>query len=219
MQNNAMSFIPDWPVLVNYTIACVILFATPGPDMSLFLARTVTGGRRAGMASMIGANLGCLIHSALAALGLSALINASPAAFGVMKIIGALYLLWLAADAIRNGSSLSIRDEARREAPFWRTLLVGITVNLSNPKVVLFYVTFLPLFVSADDPAAAGKLFFLGAYLVIVSVPLAALLIFGAERAIDTLRRKPAIMRGIDWAFAGVFGFFALTILMAEAKK
>ena len=171
------------------------------------------------MASMLGANAGCLIHSAAAALGLSALINASPAAFGLMKIIGALYLLWLAFDALRNGSSLNVREEEHRETPFWKTFFIGITVNLSNPKVVLFYVTFLPLFVSADDPAAAGKLFFLGAYLVIVSVPLAALLILVAEKVVHALKRKPAIMRAIDWIFAGVFGFFAVTILTAEAKK
>ena len=214
-----MGFIPDSATLLQYSIACLILFATPGPDMSLFLSRTVTGGRSAGMASMIGANTGCILHSVLAAAGLSAIIAASPAAFNVMKVIGALYLVWLAVDAIRNGSALSISGERKAAAPFWKTLLVGITVNLSNPKVVLFYITFLPLFVEANDPNARGKLFFLGIYLVVVSVPLAALMILGAERLIGVLKRKPLIMRGIDWLFASVFGFFAVSILLAEAKK
>ena len=72
--------------------------------MSLFLAKTVAGGRRAGMAAFTGASLGCVVHSALAAFGLSALIAASPTAFLALKMIGATYLLWLAVDAVWRGS-------------------------------------------------------------------------------------------------------------------
>jgi threonine/homoserine/homoserine lactone efflux protein len=143
----------------------------------------------------------------------SALLAASETAFLMLKIVGALYLLWLAVDAVRNGSALNLKDEAKREVSFGATFLLGLGINLTNPKVVLFFVTFLPQFVQAGDPHAAEKLVFLGLYFVAFSTPLAALLIFGAERVIATLREHPRMMRAIDYSFAGLFSAFALKIL------
>jgi threonine/homoserine/homoserine lactone efflux protein len=208
-----MTFLPETSVLLTYSVAVFVLFITPGPDMSLFLAKTVSGGRRAGLASMLGAMAGCCVHTLLAALGVSALLAASETAFLMLKIVGALYLLWLAVDAVRNGSALNLKDEAKREVSFGATFLLGLGINLTNPKVVLFFVTFLPQFVQAGDPHAAEKLVFLGLYFVAFSTPLAALLIFGAERVIATLREHPRMMRAIDYSFAGLFSAFALKIL------
>ena len=102
-----MAFLPEPGVLLAYSLACFVLFVTPGPDMSLFLAKTLQGGREAGLASMLGAMAGCCVHTLLAALGLSALLAASAAAFTALKVVGALYLLWLAVDAVRHGSALT----------------------------------------------------------------------------------------------------------------
>ncbi|HEY8566074.1 MAG TPA: LysE family translocator [Beijerinckiaceae bacterium] len=213
-----MTFLPDASTLALYSLACFTLFVTPGPDMSLFLAKTVAGGRRAGMASMMGAQLGACLHTLLAALGVSALLAASATAFFVLKVVGALYLLWLALDALRHGSALSVNGTATDEVPFWRTFLLGLGVNLTNPKVVLFFVTFLPQFVQADDPNAAGKLVFLGLYFVVFTLPLCALLILGAERVLKALQQRPRVLRAIDYAFAGWFSAFAVKILAASAR-
>jgi threonine/homoserine/homoserine lactone efflux protein len=213
-----MTFLPDPAVLLAYSLACFVLFITPGPDMSLFLAKTVSGGRQAGLAAMLGAMAGCCVHTLLAALGLSALLAASATAFTILKIIGALYLLWLAVDAIRHGSALSLRDEAPAEVSVRRTFLLGVGINLTNPKVVLFFVTFLPQFVSADDPHAAGKLLFLGLYFIAFSAPLAALLILSAEHVIALLKSRPRVLRVIDYTFAGLFGVFALKILTTQGR-
>ena len=213
-----MTFLTDTPVLIAYSLACLVLFITPGPDMSLFLAKTVSGGRRAGIAAFTGASLGCIVHSALAAFGLSALIAASPSAFLALKIIGATYLLWLALDAVRHGSSLHVRDGTPSTVSFWRTLALGFSVNMANPKVVLFFITFLPQFVQADDPHASAKLLFLGIYLVAVCFPLGVAMILGAERVVNGLKTRPRLLRGIDWLFAGVFGAFAVKILATQAR-
>jgi threonine/homoserine/homoserine lactone efflux protein len=213
-----MTFLPDWGVLLTYSLACFVLFVTPGPDMSLFLAKTLQGGRRAGLASMLGAMAGCCVHTLLAALGLSALLAASATAFTVLKIVGALYLLWLAVDAVRHGSALHLKEGAKGEVPFWKTFLVGLGINLTNPKVVLFFVTFLPQFVEAGDPHAAGKLVFLGLYFVAFTGPLGALLVVGAERVIVTLRRRPRLVRAIDYSFAGLFSAFAVKVLAASSR-
>ena len=213
-----MPFLPDASVLFAYSLAAFVLFITPGPDMSLFLAKTVAGGRRAGIAAMTGASLGNVVHSVLAAFGLSALIAASPTLFLALKVVGAIYLLWLAIDAVRNGCSLNVRAEQPKPIALWSTLALGLTVNLTNPKVVLFYLTFLPQFVDAHDPHAAGMLLFLGIYFVVFAYPLALLLILGAERAVADLKSRPRLLRAIDWLFAGVFSAFAVRILATQAR-
>ena len=213
-----MTIIPEPSVLAAYSLACFILFVTPGPDMSLFLSRTMVGGRMAGIASMLGASFGSLVHTVLAAVGLSAVIAASPTAFTVIKVVGALYLAWLAIDAIRNGSALNVAQGRKENLSFLRVFGMGVMINLSNPKVVLFFVTFLPQFVSASDPHASAKLAFLGVYFVIFSAPFAVLMILAAERVVGALKRRPRIMRAIDYTFASVFGIFAARILLTEGR-
>jgi threonine/homoserine/homoserine lactone efflux protein len=213
-----MTFLPDATVLVAYSVACFVLFITPGPDMSLFLAKTVSGGRKAGIAAMLGAQAGCCVHTMLAALGLSALLAASATAFLMLKLVGGLYLLWLAVDAIRHGSALNVRSEAGTQVSVWRTFVLGVGVNLTNPKVVLFFVTFLPQFVSAGDPYAAQKLVFFGLYFVLFNLPLCALMVLGADRVLALLKRRPRVMRAIDYTFAGIFGAFAVKILAMPGR-
>ena len=213
-----MTFLPNSSTLLAYSLACFVLFITPGPDMSLFLAKTMSGGRKAGMASMLGAMAGCCVHTVLAALGLSALLAASVTAFTVLKVVGALYLLWLAVDAVRHGSALHVKEEGRAEVSFWKTFFMGVGINLTNPKVVLFFVTFLPQFVDAGDPHAADKLLFLGLYFIALTAPMGAVMILGAEKVVALLRNHPKVMRGIDYSFAGLFGAFALKILTASAR-
>jgi threonine/homoserine/homoserine lactone efflux protein len=213
-----MWFVPDAATMLAYSLACLVLFITPGPDMSLFLARTFSGGRAAGIASMTGASVGCIVHSVLAAAGVSALIAASPAAFTVLKIVGTLYLLWLAVDAIRHGSSLNIREGEKSAQPLRRVFGLGLMVNLSNPKIVLFFLTFLPQFVNPSHPHAAGQLLFLGVYFTLFSYPLGVLMILAAERFVMALKQRPSVMRAIDWLFAGVFGAFAAKVLTTESR-
>jgi threonine/homoserine/homoserine lactone efflux protein len=213
-----MDFLPDITTLLAYTLASFLLFITPGPDMSLWLSRTIGSGRAAGLAAMVGTNIGCVVHTLLAAFGVSALIAASQTGFLVLKIVGAIYLLWLAIDAIRNGSSLNVREGQHAQNSMWTNLLLGTTVNLTNPKVVLFFITFLPQFVSADDPHVTGKLLFLGFYFVLINLPFSTLFIFIAEHLVGWLKTRPRFLRGIDYTFAGVFAFFALRIALTQGK-
>jgi threonine/homoserine/homoserine lactone efflux protein len=214
-----MTFLPDGSTLLTYSLACFMLFITPGPDMSLFLSKTMAGGRKAGMAAMLGAMAGACVHTLLAALGISALLAASVTAFTVLKIVGGLYLLWMAFDAVRNGSALNLKPQSKREVSFRKTFLVGVGINLTNPKVVLFFVTFLPLFVQAGDPHASDKLFFLGLYFVVLTTPMGVIMILGADRIISLLRRRPRLMRMIDYSFAGLFSAFAVKILATSAAR
>lgn len=214
-----MNFIPELTVLASYTLACVILCITPGPDMGLFLSKTIHEGRRPAFAAVAGAESGCLTHTLLAAFGVSALLAASATAFTTLKVAGALYLLWLAIGAIRHGAVLKV--ETTRRAPgasLMRSYLTGLGINLTNPKVVLFFVTFLPQFVSASDPHAMGKLAFLGVWFVLITAPLCVLLVLAAGRIVRGVRTRPWLVRGLDYMFAGIFGLFALKILATQSR-
>lgn len=215
-----MDFLPSLPVLAAYTAAVLALTLTPGPDMTLFLGKAVTSGRAAGLAAMLGATSGIFVHTLFVALGLSALLAASATAFTILKVAGALYLGWLAIGAVRHGSGFNLsaaRGPVRRErvGQLW---LKGLGVNLLNPKIIMFFVTFLPQFVDAGDPHAAQKLVFLGAVFVSIATPVCALMIVSAARLARLLQRSPRIMRTIDYLFAGIFGAFAVRLLFTRSN-
>ncbi len=214
-----MNFIPDHATLLAYTLASFLLFITPGPDMSLWLSKTITSGRNSGLASVAGTNVGCIVHTLLAAFGVSALIAASQTGFMILKIVGAGYLLWLAVDAIRHGSSLNVGNVDKKPTTMLSSFILGISVNMTNPKVVLFFITFLPQFVSATDPHVTAKLLFLGIYFVVINIPLSIAMIFGAEKLVTWLKNKPRVMRAIDYTFAGVFAIFALKIAFTQGRS
>jgi threonine/homoserine/homoserine lactone efflux protein len=211
------SFVPDLPVLAAFLVASVILGVTPGPDMTYFLSRTVAQSRAAGFAALGGVSVGLVVHSVLVAAGLSVLLAASATAFTILKIVGALYLAWLAIDAIRHGSALALETGGRRE-PLGAVFLKGMGINLLNPKVIMFFVTFLPQFVAAADPHASGKLLFLGLMFMAVNVPVCGALILAADRIALLLKRSSLATRLVDWAFAGVLGAFAVRLAFTQAK-
>ncbi|SON57324.1 Homoserine/homoserine lactone efflux protein [Hartmannibacter diazotrophicus] len=214
-----MTFLPDLSILVGFTLAAVFLTLTPGPDMTFYLSRTVMAGRAAGFAAFIGASAGLVVHSTLAAVGLSALLAASATAFTVLKVAGCLYLLWLALGAIRHGSAFSLDREGRKSEPLARVFLKAIGINLLNPKIIIFFVTFLPQFVSPADPHAMGKLFFLGLWFIGISIPLTIPMILGADRISTFLKSSPKFLRGFDFGFAGVMAAFAVKLVMTQGRS
>ena len=211
-----MDFLPSLPVLSAFTVAALILTLTPGPDMTLFLGRALTQGRAAGMAAMFGAATGVIIHTLLAAFGISALIQASPNGFLALKIVGALYLLWLAVQAIREGSAFSLEEAKTKPKSLTSNWLTGIGINMLNPKIILFFITFLPQFVSTADTNATGKMIFLGFYFITLACICCSMMIYAVDKVADTLKRNPKVTRAIDYLFAGVFSAFAIRILFTE---
>lgn len=213
-----MTILPELPIFAAFVIASLILIVTPGPDMTLFLSQTINGGRARGFAAMFGATAGLLVHSTLAAFGLSALLVASATAFTIVKLAGAVYLLWLAVQALRHGSSLSLKAGRPSQAGPMRVFAMGFAVNMLNPKIVMFFLTFLPQFVSASDPDAPARLLALGLLYALLTPPVCAPMILGAGRFADAMRGSPRIMRAFDWVFASLMGAFAARLLFARVN-
>ena len=214
-----MTFLPDTATLLAFTAAALVLTFTPGPDMTLFMSKTLTQGRKAGLSAVLGAACGLVVHTVLAAVGVSALLSASALAFTLLKIVGAGYLIWLAVQAVRHGSRLTLEAAETSRQPVHQVWLQAMAVNILNPKIVLFFVTFLPQFVSAADPDATGKLMFLGFYFVGLGMPICVLMVLGASALALFLKSSPRFMRAFDWAFAGLMGAFALKLLVARANS
>ncbi|HEY4201200.1 MAG TPA: LysE family translocator [Devosiaceae bacterium] len=212
------AFVPELSVILAFALAALVLALTPGPDMALQLSRAINYGRAHGLATAAGAMSGILVHTTLVALGISVLIVAAPTAFLVLKICGAVYLLWLAYQAVVHGGGLRLAARARRTPTLKESYMTGVGINLLNPKVVLFFVTFLPQFVDRHDPAASQKLFFLGAEFIVVSIPLAIATVCFADIVAKALTRSKWVGRALNWSFAGVFTTFAGVILTAQAR-
>ncbi|MEM7695220.1 MAG: LysE family translocator [Pseudomonadota bacterium] len=212
-----LDWFPSAPVLATYTLAVVALTITPGPDMTLFLSQTVSRSRAAGFAAFGGAATGLLVHTSFVALGLSALLIASATAFTILKIVGALYLLWLAFDALRSGSAFNLSQDGRAKGGLGAVFLKGLLINLLNPKIVVFFLTFLPQFVSPGDPAAVQKLFVLGVLFVLIATPFVIAMILSAGALAALLTRSRLAMRAVNILFATVLGGFAIKLLAARA--
>ncbi|MQB38244.1 LysE family translocator [Agrobacterium tumefaciens] len=215
-----MDFVPSLPTLIAFTIAILLLAVTPGPDMTLWISRSLREGRAAGFMTLVGTNIGITVHTMLVAFGVAALIVASPTAFMILKTGGAAYLVWLAIQAIRKGSDFVMVKSTgeRAQASLKSALLNGIWVNLLNPKVIIFFMTFLPQFVSASDPHVTGKLIFLCIWSIIVALPIGIGIVVAADVLSAWLQRNRKVLRGLDYTIAGVFSIFAVKIFFTQTR-
>jgi threonine/homoserine/homoserine lactone efflux protein len=143
-----------------FLLAAATLVAIPGPNHLYIAARGVADGRRAGLASALGVETGTLVHVAAAAAGLSALVAASATAFGVLRYAGAAYLIYLAIRTLRGRDAPDGPVPAPK--PLRRVYLDGVVINVFNPKVVLFFLAFLPQFVDQDAGAVPAQIAVMG---------------------------------------------------------
>lgn len=218
MLANMMTFLPEWSIFLKFALYSIILALIPGPDLTLFISRSILHGAKAGFACLLGAYSGIFIHVIAVSIGLSALIIASPTAFFILKWLGAAYLVWLAVQLFLNRSTFKLDMDKGKTISFKKNYLTGLMSNLLNPKVILFNMTFLPQFVSVSDPHAAGKLVFLGLSFIPVSVPFMVAAIIAADRVAKALKENPHFIRGLNWLMGVMFMGFALKLLSTHAK-
>ena len=216
-----MEYLPSLATFIAFTAASLLLAATPGPDMTLSISRALSQGRGPALWVVLGTSMGIVVHTLLVAFGISALITASPTAFTILKTGGAGYLLWLAIQAIRYGSSFSDTPGtgiAMSKASALANISTGFWVNLLNPKVIIFFMTFLPQFVSAGAPDVTGKLIVLGLLFIAIGMPVNTIVVLAADKLSAWLRNNKGVLRGLDYTFAGVFSIFAVKIFMTQSR-
>lgn len=152
--------------LTLFIISGLLLNIMPGPDSLLIMARSATQGWRAGCAAALGIGAGTMVHVTAAAVGISALLAASGAAFNAVKWVGAAYIIWMGIGMLRaklKGEPMSLAPSAApAPAPYRRIFAQGFLTNVLNPKVALFFLAFVPQFIAADSPNKAAAFFILG---------------------------------------------------------
>lgn len=175
-----------------FLFAAVLVTATPGPDNLMVLGLGMSKGRRQGMVFGLGCAVGCLSHTALAVLGVSALIAASPVAFTALKTGGGLYLMWLGWQALRSRGPTPVPGaSAMEDTPLGRLFLKGMLANAINPKVGLFFLSFLPQFVVPAQGQVAGQTALLGVLFTLQAAVLFGLLALCAGSVGRWLQRRP----------------------------
>jgi threonine/homoserine/homoserine lactone efflux protein len=203
---------PDSTSLWLFGLAALALLAIPGPAVLYIVVQSAEQGRRAGLASVAGVHLGTLAHVAAASAGLSALIVASSLAFGAVKYAGAAYLVYL---GVRK---LLARDPVTRvgldREPLRRAFARGAIVNLLNPKTALFFLAFLPQFVSPDRGGVWSQALVLGLLFVGLGLVTDSLYALAAGTVAGLLRRKAGAVR-----YGSGIVFIALGASAALAKR
>src|SRR5918998_1159354 len=154
-----------------FVAAALALLLVPGPAVIYVVARSVEGGRLTGLVSVLGVELGTLLHVVFAAAGLSAIVVSSATAFSVVKWLGAAYLIWLGLKSIlgRDGGDEELPPSGGKENRS-RVLVQSVLVQVLNPKVALFFLAFLPQFVDPSKGAAWTQIVVLGATLAILGL-------------------------------------------------
>lgn len=181
-----------------FLAAAILITASPGPDNLMVLGFGVSRGRRQGMAFGLGCALGCLSHTLLAAVGISGLIAASPTAFAALKVAGGLYLLWLGVQALRSRGGAKVGAVAGPQVPLRALFAKGLFANAINPKVVLFFLSFLPQFVIADNGHVALQTVQLGLTFTLQAAVLFGALGYFSGSIGQWLQRRPAAPLWLD---------------------
>jgi threonine/homoserine/homoserine lactone efflux protein len=176
-----------------FLFAATVLAITPGPGIAYVIARTVAGGRSEGLASCLGTGIGGMVHVLAAALGISLLIAQSALAFNLVKYLGAAYLVYLGIRMLlRKDHALTAKPVASQGAR--RALVEGIAVEALNVKTALFFLAFLPQFVSSAEPIAP-QLVLLGSLCVALNTIVDVVAVFAAARLLKSQTARAARAR------------------------
>ncbi|MFD2262972.1 LysE family translocator [Lacibacterium aquatile] len=205
----------DLMTLALFVPAAFLLAITPGPDMLYVMTRSIAQGRSAGLVSVLGFAAGCYIHGLAAALGLSSLFAAAPLAYDILRLAGAVYLLWLAWSAIRSPSVFAGAEGTLPRAALFVVFRQAFIGNLLNPKVILFFVALFPQFV---DPSKGSII--LQALLLVTTLNIVGGIVNGgiamaAGRFGRWMAARPGWQKVQRWLMATVFAGIAVRIALS----
>lgn len=212
---------PDATTLGLFVTAAAILLITPGPAVLYIVARSVDQGRWAGIVSVLGIQVGTLVHVAAAAFGVSAILVSSALAFSALKYAGAAYLIYLGVRTLRSpDTEASVAEVAGRERRLADVFLQGAVVNILNPKTALFFLAFLPQFVDPARGSVAGQVLFLGLVFVTLGLFSDGMWAVLAGSASGFLRGHDGFRRGQRYVAATVYlGLGVAAAVSGRAKS
>jgi len=196
--------------LLTFMVAATLVVLLPGPDTLVVIRALLRGGRRSGVMTALGNLTGLTVWVAAAALGLAALLRASEIGYDVLRVVGAIYLVWLGVQAWRSRGVVETDESTGRSSVLGIGYRAGVLTNLLNPKVGVFFVTFLPGFVPAGYNVGLTSLLF-GAVFVALTAAYWVLLL-GLAGTITRWMNTPVVRRRLDAATAFVLVGFGIRL-------
>ncbi len=205
---------------LSFLVAALIVIASPGPDSLNSLAIGISRGRREGVAYALGVGIGCLTHTLWAMLGISAIVAASATLFNLIKWIGVGYLVWLGIQALRSqGRIVAMTTAAQSRGNAAQRFRQGVLTNALNPKVMLFFLAFLPQFVDpAHGVAVIWQLGLMGLTFTVITAVAYSALAWSAGSVGARLVRQPRIALWLERATGVVFIAVAARLALAERR-
>lgn len=202
---------PDLATLSLFSLAALLLAVTPGPDMLLMTARTLSQGRYSGFATLAGIQTGTYLHALAAALGLSQLMRMMPLAYDAVRIAGALYLLWLAIQTMRSPASLA-EDQQPVPLSMGKVYRQGLMCNVLNPKMALFVLALFPQFTHPTAGSMVPQFLLLATVLNLIGLMVNGVVILLAHQLMRRIRGQGK-RRWPRYVLGSVFGGLALRML------
>lgn len=203
-----------------FILAAIVFSMTPGIDTFFVLNRSVAQGRRTGVYSTLGISTGIVVHTIIAAAGLSALIAQSAAAFATVKYLGGAYLVCLGImKLVRPGGGVPAPSAPARTAPtsVWRDYVSGVLTNVLNPKVGLFFIAFFPQFIRPAQLESIAPFFILGLSYAVIGLVWLLILTWLAGSVTTTLRGNPRVGRWLDRVSGAVFVLMGARVALERA--
>ena len=209
---------PDPGTLAVFAAAALALLVIPGPAVLYIVAQSIEHGRSAGLVSMLGVQVGGLVHVAAAALGLSALLLQSATAFNVVKYAGAAYLVFLGLRKLLTRTRFETTGE-RPPRRLDRLFAQGIVVNVLNPKTALFFFAFLPQFVDVDAGSVGLQIAVLGVIFILIAIVSDGTYAIAAGTASNWLRGNPRFLRAERWISGTVLVGLGVTAALSGSNR
>lgn len=200
----------------GFLLAASVITVAPGPDNMMVLSIGMAKGRLPGIAFGLGCALGCLSHTLLAVLGVSALIAASPEAFTALKVCGGLYLVWLGVNALRSAGGASVGKASNDRQSPRKLFLKGIVANAINPKVILFFLSFLPQFVVPGHGSVAAQMAWLGIIFTLQAGVIFGLLGYFSGTVGQWINTSPRLGTAMDRLTGVIFVGLGLRLIVSR---
>lgn len=209
---------PDPANLLAFALISLGMVLTPGPNMVYLISRSICQGRTAGLISLSGVALGFVFYMLCAAFGITAFVMAVPFAYDTLRFAGAIYLLYLAWQAVKPGgrSPFQVRD-LPKDGPR-KLFLMGFLTNILNPKIAVMYLSLLPQFISLENGSVLGQSIALGLTQIIISVSVNAMIAVGAGSIAVFLVQRPLWATVQRWIMGTVLTALAVR-MMTEARR
>ena len=200
---------------IEFLVTSLIIVASPGTGAIYTLAMGLSRGARASVVAAFGCTLGIVPHLVAAMLGLAAILHTSALAFDIFKFAGVGYLLYMAWQAWRENGVLKVEPE-RGESSALRIVVHAVLINILNPKLSIFFLAFLPQFITAGEASPLARMMEMSAVFMLMTFVVFALYGLFAAVMRDKVVSRPAVMAWMRRTFAGVFVLLGARLALAE---